>query len=154
MNDYIPQIPDLAPGEMPYADDWNLVKEAACRPIPMEFIDVPRGNDSSSSQRCTALLAGAMAATNSTRTVDHVVPIDDSASPVSSDTDTLTVYNTLRDAGPDNAVCRIEYNRATSQWEFYRVMAFDVRWDSTNDLLQKSDDGAQTWITVDTPEAC
>ncbi len=72
------------------------------------------------SDRCTCLLKGAMATSDTTKTVDNVAPIC-GASPVANSSEELTVYNTHAWEGDDNALGRIEWNRTTGHWEFYQV---------------------------------
>jgi hypothetical protein len=71
--------------------------------------------------RCNATLAAAMAATDGYGSVNNVVATDDGWPPVGSTADTLHVANMLGWAANIGAKCKIEFNAAGGQWEFYQV---------------------------------
>jgi len=65
---------------------------------------------------CKALTQGAVVAADATYTVDNVTVMYGTW-PVSSGTDTLTVYNTFGDDIDDNAVVTIIWNQEQKRWE-------------------------------------
>ncbi|MFZ5829144.1 MAG: hypothetical protein ACOY3P_03615 [Planctomycetota bacterium] len=63
-------------------------------------------------------LAGAMATTDGTRTVDNLKSIDGGLLPVGSSGDTLTVYNWAAGEGDNDTNFWIGWNQANERWEF------------------------------------
>jgi len=68
-------------------------------------------------QFCKAILKGELDNADSTGTVDAVVSLG-GATPVTSDTDELTVGNAMGYEGVDDVECRIRYDHEAEQWEF------------------------------------
>ncbi|MGA2032860.1 MAG: hypothetical protein ABSG68_11420 [Thermoguttaceae bacterium] len=73
------------------------------------------------SRRCNALLAAAMAYTDTTATVNNVIPIDGGWSPVANSATAITVANTMGWKADNAAKCKIEWNTSAAQWELYQV---------------------------------
>lgn len=72
------------------------------------------------SNRCTGLLTGALATTDSTFEVDHVEPLC-GLSPVAGELDVLTIRNTHEWEGDPSALCRFEWNHSELRWEAYQI---------------------------------
>ncbi len=113
---------------MPLSHDASIRAARVTRTVERSLRNLPghrgRWGGRGGWDRCTCVLKGALSLGSGTATVDDVLIIR-GTSPLSDSTDAteeLTVDIPQSNwEGDDDAVCRIEYNTRTKEWEFYDI---------------------------------
>ncbi len=102
------------------------------------------------SQRCIAIVKGAIGCTDATGKVDGVLPIDGKVSPVANAAEELAVDNVHQDRFHDNDEVVIEWNNNSSVWCFKTLEKFAtvIRGQATADF------SGTDAVTIDNIQVC